>query len=114
MNVGVLCGTPLYSHRVTQAYRDSVIKKLNDGELDGLIMGQRVGGCGHNLVGANHMFFMGSLYSLSYEQQCTGELPSLGLAKSNSAYVEKGSNQGMSGLFDHESKFPWGLRSHYY
>lgn len=72
MDVGVLCGTKVYSHGVSQRYRDSVIKGLNEGKLDGLIMGQRVGGCGHNLVGASYMFFMGSPYSLAYEQQCTG------------------------------------------
>ena len=72
MDVGVLCGTRLYGHNTNQRYRDSVVKSLNDGELDGIIMGQRVGGCGHNLVGANHIVFMGSLYSLSYEQQATG------------------------------------------
>jgi len=52
-----------YTHQTSQAYRNSVIKNLNDGGLDGLVMGQRVGGCGHNLVGANYFFFIGSIMS---------------------------------------------------
>jgi hypothetical protein len=35
-------------------------------------MTDRVGGCGHDLTGANVMIFMGSLYSGPYEEQAIG------------------------------------------
>ena len=72
--VGVLCGTTIYGHRNTQKARDEVVASLNAKKLDGIILSERVGGCGHNLVGANHTYFMGSLYSQSYEDQVNGTL----------------------------------------
>jgi hypothetical protein len=48
---------------------------LNTGDLDGIVMTDRVGACGHNLVGANHMIFLGSLYSYSAECQAIGMFP---------------------------------------
>jgi len=45
------------------------VQGLNKGDLDELIMMDKVDACGHNLVGANHMIFMGSLYSQPAENQ---------------------------------------------
>src|SRR5271154_611212 len=100
MAVGVLCGTCLYGHKTTQRYRDTVVKRLNDGELDGIIMGQRVGGCGHNLVGANHILFMGSLYSLAYEQQATGSPLLGGAANFNRPNDQKRTNKAVPRISD--------------
>jgi len=70
IKIGVLAGQRLFLH--TTAKRDRVTKRLNTGEIDGVVMTDRVGACGHNLVGANHMIFMGSLYSQAYEDQAIG------------------------------------------
>jgi len=70
IKIGVLAGQKLFLH--TTAQRDRVPERLNTGEIDGVIMTDRVGACGHNLVGANHMIFMGSLYSQAYEDQAIG------------------------------------------
>ena len=72
LKMGALAGQKLFNHKDGQKDRDKVIADLNTGNLDGIIMTDRVGGCGHNLVGANHMIFMGSLYSQAYEDQCVG------------------------------------------
>ena len=37
-----------------------------------MVMSEKVGGIGHNLIGASHMLFMGSLYSQAYEDQAVG------------------------------------------
>jgi hypothetical protein len=52
---------------------------LNTGDLDGIVMTDRVGACGHNLVRANHMIFLGSLYSYSAECQAIGMFPNFKL-----------------------------------
>lgn len=73
--VGVLAGTTIFDNPPTEAARDVAIHGLNDGDLDGIVMMDRVGGCGHDLTGANVMIFMGSLYSQPYEEQAIGILP---------------------------------------
>jgi superfamily II DNA or RNA helicase len=73
LKVGALAGQKLFAHNSSQKDRDKVIRDLNAGSLHGVIMTDKVGGCGHNIVGANHMIFMGSLYSQSYEDQCVGK-----------------------------------------
>ena len=70
IKIGVLAGQKLFLHTTAQC--DRVPERLNTGEIDGVIMTDRVGACGHNLVGANHMIFMGSLYSQAYEDQAIG------------------------------------------
>jgi len=99
--VGVLCGTSIYGHRNTQNARDEAVAGLNAKKLDGIILSERVGGCGHNLVGANHTYFMGSLYSQSYEDQVNGTLVYL-LPPSNFSrpHVQEGPTS-YSGVKDH-------------
>lgn len=72
LKMGVLTGSTIFEHRPTEKSRDPAIKGLNNGDLDGLIMTDRVGACGHNLTGANVMIFLGSLYSKPYEEQAIG------------------------------------------
>lgn len=75
LKVGVLTGTTIFGHGSSDGARDQAIFDLNQGDLDGLIMTDRVGGCGHNLTGASVMIFMGSLYSKASEDQVTGDFP---------------------------------------
>ena len=70
--MGVLAGTIIFGHSPSEKARDEAIAGLNTGDLQGMVMTDRVGGCGHNLTGANVMIFMGSLYSAPYEQQAIG------------------------------------------
>jgi hypothetical protein len=72
MKVGCLSGTKIWGHSTTSAARSATVEALNTGDLDGIVMTDRVGSCGHNLVGANHMIFLGSLYSYSNECQSIG------------------------------------------
>jgi superfamily II DNA or RNA helicase len=74
LKMGVLSGAEIFGHKSTQIERDKAIAQLNHGELDGLIMTDRVGACGHNLTGANVMIFLGSLYSQPYEDQAVGNI----------------------------------------
>ena len=70
--MGVLAGTKIFGHCPTEEERDGAVEGINNGDLQGLVMTDRVGGCGHNLTGANIMIFMGSLYSGPYEEQAIG------------------------------------------
>jgi hypothetical protein len=70
--MGMLAGTTIFGHSPSEKAHDEAITGLNTGDLNGLVMTDRVGGCGHNLLGANVMIFMGSLYSAPYEQQAIG------------------------------------------
>jgi len=71
--MGVLAGTKIFGHAVTEEARNKVVTDLNKEKLDGMVMTDKVGACGHNLVGANQMIFIGSLYSQDYENQAIGE-----------------------------------------
>ena len=73
LKIGVLAGTPIFRHIQTDKLRRQRVDKLNSGKLDGIVMTNEVGGVGHNMVGACHMIFLGSLYSQSGENQaiCT-------------------------------------------
>lgn len=64
----VLAGTKIWGHE-TKETANTTVDNLNNGKLDGIVMTEKVGGCGHNLVGASQMIFIGSLYSHSYEEQ---------------------------------------------
>jgi SNF2 family DNA or RNA helicase len=70
--MGVLAGEPIYGHKADDTSRFEAVKALNEETLDGLVISPKVGGCGHNLVGANHVLFMGSMYSQAYENQILG------------------------------------------
>jgi len=48
--------------QIGRGTRFEVVRGLNEGQLDGIVI-SAIGGCGHNLVGANHVLFMGSMYS---------------------------------------------------
>jgi hypothetical protein len=45
-------------------------RDLNNKQIDGIVMNERVESCGHNMPGASVMMFMGSLYSQAVELQC--------------------------------------------
>jgi SNF2 family DNA or RNA helicase len=72
LRMGALMGSSIFDHKSSNKYRAMTVDALNEGELDGLVMTDKVGACGHNLVGASHMIFMGSLYSPSNEEQAIG------------------------------------------
>src|SRR5579859_2074113 len=67
-------GEKIWSHKQNDADRNGRVLKLNDGELDVIVMSERVGGCGHTMIGASHMIFLGSLYQWSSEKQAIGDL----------------------------------------
>ena len=71
-NVGVLAGESILGHRSDDVTRFEVVKALNEGQLDGIVISAKVGGCGHKLIGATHVLFMGSMYSQAYENQVLG------------------------------------------
>lgn len=73
LDVGALAGSRIYDHVPDANNRDKVVEQLNLGSLHGIVMTDRVGGCGHTLIGANHMIFLGSLYSKSSEDQAIGD-----------------------------------------
>ena len=72
-DMGVLAGTKIFGHAITEEARNKVIGDLNEEKLDGMVMTDKVGAYGHNLVGASQMIFLGSLYSQDYENQAIGE-----------------------------------------
>jgi hypothetical protein len=47
---------------------------VNDGELDVIVMSERVDDYGHTMIGASHMILLGSLYQWSSEKQAIGGL----------------------------------------
>jgi hypothetical protein len=70
--MGVLAGQTLFGQKCDDKHRGEVVVDLNGGKLDGVLMTEKVGACGHNLAGANHIIFIGSLYSQDYESQAIG------------------------------------------
>ena len=64
----MLAETEIYRHKPTEKAREATIDGLNTGNLNEIVMIDRVSECGHNLTGVNIMIFLGSLYSYSYEQ----------------------------------------------
>ena len=77
--MGCLSGTRIWGHATTSAACSATVEALNTGDLNGIVMPDRVGACGHNLIGANHMIFLGSLYSYSAECQSIGMFPNFKL-----------------------------------
>ena len=45
-NVGVLAGESILGHRSDDGTRFEVVKALNEGQLDGIVISAKVGGCG--------------------------------------------------------------------
>ena len=70
--VGVLSGSTIFGLRPTYKARIKAINDLNERCIDGIVMNDQVGSCGHNLPGASVMMFMGSLDSQAVELQCIG------------------------------------------
>lgn len=73
LKVGLLTGSTIMGTKVTDKSRVRDIELFNKGELDGLLITERVGATGHNLAAASNMIFLGSLYSLCYEEQAIGD-----------------------------------------
>jgi hypothetical protein len=73
LKMGVLAGTRIWRHSTSDKARAATVAALNNQTLDGIVMTDKVGACGHNLIGANVMIFIGSLYSKAYEEQAIGE-----------------------------------------
>jgi Helicase conserved C-terminal domain len=72
LDVGFLTGSAILGVKVNENTKAKHIQQLNDGTLDGIIMTDKVGATGLNLTGANHIIFLGSLYSIDYEKQAIG------------------------------------------
>lgn len=72
MKIGALTGTSLWRLSTSDVARNATVDHLNDGTLDGIVMTDQVGACGHTLIGANIMIFIGSLYSHAQEEQAIG------------------------------------------
>ena len=70
--MGALTGTSIWRLSTDDRTRNATVDALNAGELDGIVMTDQVGSCGHTLIGANVMIFIGSLYSPTQEKQATG------------------------------------------
>ena len=99
----------IFGHSPSSSARDSAIDGLNTGDLHGLVMTDKVGGCGHNLTGANVMIFMGSLYSAPYEQQAIGKALPLRIIASfeltnGSTDLPPRSNQGYQDIHNRRSE----------
>jgi hypothetical protein len=72
IKVGTISGTPVMGRPCTDQARAKDIAGLSNGALQGLIITDRLGATGYNLVAANHVIFMGSLYSATMERQAIG------------------------------------------
>ena len=61
-------------HPCTDKAREKDIADLNVKILDSLIVTDKLGTTGYNLVTANHVIFLRSLYSATIEHQAVGML----------------------------------------
>ena len=81
LRVACLSGEPIFSQRIQLTQRKLLIDQLNSSDpeksLDGLLIMNEVGGLGFNMVGANHIIFLGSMHSAAYEEQTIGSIASL-------------------------------------
>jgi SNF2 family DNA or RNA helicase len=77
LKIGYVTGASILDARVSEKSKNRDIAGLNEGRLDGLIVTDKCGATGLNLVGANHIIFLGSLYSWDYEKQAIGNTFSL-------------------------------------
>jgi superfamily II DNA or RNA helicase len=74
--VGVICGQNVFGHPCNPADRVNTVNRLNAGELHGIVMNSDIAGVGYNMVGANVLIFLGSMYSQDYESQVAGKVGS--------------------------------------
>ena len=74
LKVGSITGTPILGQPATEDSRRQNINRLNAGELDGLVVTDKLGATGYNLASANHVIFLGSLYSITMERQAIGNM----------------------------------------
>jgi SNF2 family DNA or RNA helicase len=71
--IGVICGTSIGKHPSHPKKRKNLVDMLNQGDLMGIVLTPDTGGVGFSMVGANHVIFMGSMYSIDYESQATSK-----------------------------------------
>ena len=71
--MGTLVGEKIWGVPVTDKSRQATVDGVNTGDLHGLVMTDQVGGKGHNIVGANNIIFLGSLYQPTGEKQAVGK-----------------------------------------
>ena len=50
----------IFGHGCSNRDREAAVADLNTGRVQGMVMSERIGGIGHNLIGASVMLFMGS------------------------------------------------------
>src|SRR5271170_2805367 len=74
LKVGTLVGEKIWGITSTDKQRQATVDGVNTGDLHGLVMTDQVGGTGHNIVGANNIIFLGSLYQPTGEKQAVGKL----------------------------------------
>ena len=72
LKVGTLVGEKIWGIPSTERQRQAAVDGVNSGDSHGLVMTDQVGGTGHNIVGANHIIFLGSLYQPTGEKQAIG------------------------------------------
>ena len=71
--VQCLAGEGIFDRPVKIDRRVDAVDLLGlDPSMDGLIISNEVGGCGFNMVAANHLIFLGSMYSAANEEQIIG------------------------------------------
>ena len=63
------------------------VRERDERVIDGILMTDKTGGTGHNLHGANHIIFLGSLYSADYEKQAIGRIARKGQMNIPKAYI---------------------------
>ena len=51
LKMGILAGTRMWGQSAMNAAWTQVVENLNAGLLDGIVMTDHIGSCGHNLVG---------------------------------------------------------------
>jgi SNF2 family DNA or RNA helicase len=80
--MGILAGQKVFDQRSATKERNDVVSQLNDSKsgMHGVLISEKVGACGLNLVGASHIIFFGSLYSQDFENQAIGTNPPCGAA----------------------------------
>jgi hypothetical protein len=103
--MGVLAGTRIWRHSTCDAARALTVEALNNHTLDGIVMTDKVGACGHNLIGANVMIFIGSLYSKAYLDQAIGD-PTLGGANYAGRMCREGQRRDLKAVIIADKNFP--------
>jgi len=68
LKVKVLTRQKIFNNKPIIDQHTKIIQKLNDGELDGLIIINEVANYGFNMINANNVIFIESIYSIAYEK----------------------------------------------